>query len=326
MAGKLFIFGTVNSIEKFKEIAKIVAVNPTLFFPGFDIDPSIENKVIDSLNTDIRIMGDHNLNIIRSGGRFFLKGVNASEGNKEKVWAYLSGALPNIIDSTTSFFGESSLVQINIEFFEVGKEHKKTIGFEYPNLGMEGVGFGVDFGDFTKPTFQIAPFSVFFRALKGRHYVKEIAKPVIITRSGEKASFLAGGEVPISMVTSSGLTTNVSTIFKSVGILFDVTPRVNDDGTIWTKLNIEYSQVNEKLSSRTAPGFNSRKINTNIILKEGSAALISGLIQNSDLKQMEEIPILGSIPILGELFKSKSYANNSTELWITISAMHKKDI
>lgn len=322
-SGKIFILGKMDSIQKFKEITKVIAPRPNLFFPSFEIDIKIESKIIDSLNTDIHKMGNSNLNIIRSGERFLLKGVYSSEANKEKVWSYLSATLPNIIDSTNAFFGESNLVQINIDFFEVGKANKKDYGVKYPNLGAEGIGLSINPLSSDKPTFQIAPFSVFFRALEARNYVREIAKPVIITRSGEKASFLAGGEVPIPAVTASGPNLNVSVNFKSVGVIFDVTPRVNDDGTIWLKLNVEYSQVNEKLSFQNAPGFNSRKVNTNIILREGTTAIISGLIQNSEIKKMEGIPVLQSLPIIGELFKSKNYANDSTELWIAVSAIHK---
>lgn len=319
-AGKFFLFGKIETIQTFKKLSKIVASQPTLFFPGFDIAPEIINQVIDSMNTDLRIMGFQSIKIIQSGEKLLLKGVHTSDPNKEKTWAYVSALIPNIIDATTAFFGESKLVQINIEFFEVGKLHKKETGVQYPALGKGGFGININS---EKPIFQITPFSVLFHALEGRNYVREIAKPVIMTRSGEKATFLAGGEVPIQTVTSSSSSTNVSVTFKSIGIIFDVVPRVHDDGTIWIKLNVEYSQINEKLSYQNTPGFNSRKINTNIILNEGSAAIISGLIQNSDIKQMDGIPFLKSLPILGSLFASNAHKNDSTELWIALSAMQK---
>jgi len=325
-AGKIFLLGQVNTIEKFKEIAKIIAVYPQGFFPSFEINASILNRVLDFMNTDIRSMGDHNLVIIKRGDHILLKGVHTSESQKDKIWTYLSAVLPNLIDATNVFFGESSLVQIHFEFFEVGQGFKKNIGFKYPNLGSDAVGFMMNPDPTAKPSFQITPFSVFFQALFMRNYVREIARPVIITRSGEKATFLAGGEVPIPSVVTSASTTNSSVTFKSVGILFDVTPRVSDDGTIWIKLNAEYSQINEALSYQNTPGFNSRKISTNIILKEGSAAVISGLIQNTELKKSENIPQLHSLPIIGDLFKSRQNGKQSTELWIAISAVQKKSL
>ncbi len=325
-AGKIFIFGKIENIEQFQNISKIIAAHPKSFYPSFEIDSKIMKQVINSLNSEIRIMGDHNLNIIQRGEQILLKGTYSSQNEKEKIWIYLSSIMPNLIDLTTTYYGESSVVQINFEFFEVGRGHKKETGLSYPGLGTSGTSatFGGDSGN--KPSFQIAPFSTFFRALSARNYVREIAKPVIMTRSGEKASFLAGGEVPIPSVTINGSTSSTSVSFKSVGILFDVIPHVNDDGTIWLKLNAEYSQVNEALSYQNTPGFNSRKISTNIILKEGSAAIISGLIQNTDLKKKEEIPILSKLPIIGDFFQSKKYASNSTELWIAVSAIHKRDL
>lgn len=319
-AGKIFIFGKIDDIQKFKELSKIVASQPNIFFPGFDINPNIIHQVIDSFNTDLRIIGFENIKLIQISGKLLLKGIHVSQMNKERAWIYVSALIPNVIDATTSFFGESKLVQINLEFFEVGQLAKQNTGFEYPGLNKSG--FGISFNS-TKPVFQITPFSVLFHALEERNYVREIAKPVLITRSGEKATFLAGGEVPIQTVTSSSSSTNVSVTFKSVGIIFDVLPRVNDDGTVWIKLNVEYSQLNEKLSYQNTPGFNSRKINTNIILHEGSAAIISGLIQNSDIKKMEGIPILKSLPILGNLFQSNGRKNDTTELWIALSAVQK---
>jgi pilus assembly protein CpaC len=143
----------------------------------------------------------------------------------------------------------------------------------------------------------------------------------VITRSGEKASFLAGGEVPVVSSIGNNVSSSPSVTFKPFGILFNVTPQAQLDGSIWLKLDLEVSQVSEALSYQNIPGFTTRKVSTNIILKEGNTAVLSGLVHNKDLKQVEKFPLLGSLPILGELFKSRKFQNQDTELWVAVTAL-----
>ncbi|KAB8033217.1 pilus assembly protein N-terminal domain-containing protein [Fluviispira multicolorata] len=324
--GKIILLGNIKRYEDFRTIVKAVGTNGKLFFPSYLISPEIEEGVIHSLQSDLRIMGEKNLTIISKGGIYSLTGVSSSPVGKHRSWIFLNAILPNLVDATSHFTGDSSVVQINLEFLEVGKKEGIGGGVQAPgtrapiatslNFSPSLVGSAL-----SEPILQIAPLQFLIKALEERSFVRNLAQPVVISRSGEKASFLAGGEVPIVTTQNSQNNQSSSVTFKPFGIIFNVLPRVQSDGSIWLKLDLEVSDISELYSSQNIPGFTKRKVSTNIILKDKNLALLSGLVQAKNTKNIEKYPFLGSIPILGELFKSRKFNDEESELWIAVSAL-----
>lgn len=329
--GKIIIMGNIDSLEVFRKLVPIVAARPNLFFPIFKISKTVENAILQSIQSDMRLYGEKDLTILNKGGLYFLSGVPSSSAGKVRVWSFLSAIIPNIVDSTSNMTGDSSIVQINLEFLEVGKSERVEIGFQQPGVSAPLSG-SINFSPSTlnsgivQSTLQIAPLTTLLKALQGRSFARVLAKPVVITRSGEKATFLAGGEVPIVSSSTNSNTQTSSVNFKQFGILFQVTPVVQTNGSIWIKLDLEVSDVSDRLSYQNIPGFTTKKINTNIILKDENYAILSGLIQENNSKNVEKLPILGSIPIIGELFKSRLFKDNESELWVTISAVKENNL
>lgn len=324
-SGKLVVLGKVTKIEDFRKIAKIVSAHPTIFFPAFEFVDGIEKAVLNSVNTDLSTLGERNLIVTIRNGLFTVTGVASSPAGKVRAWNFLNGLVPNIVDATSYSSGESSVIQVNLDFLEVGKSNGMRFGFNIPGMSDASAALNFPVGQISRavaePALQIAPMNVFFKALEEKNFAREIARPVVITRSGEKASFLAGGEVPVVSSIGNNISSSSSVAFKPFGILFNVTPQAQLDGSIWLKLDLEVSQVSEALSYQNIPGFTTRKVSTNIILKEGNTAVLSGLVHNKDLKQVEKFPLLGSLPILGELFKSRRFQNQNTELWVAVTAL-----
>jgi pilus assembly protein CpaC len=320
--GKIILLGQIDSLANFRKMASFIAAKGNLFYPAYSILTELEEGVLKSVQNDLKIFGERSLYVINRGGLLTLTGVPSSPVGKLRVWNYLSGLIPNIVDATSHLSGDSELVQVNLEFLEVGRAQNLAVGFHHPTsfegaLQFAPVPLGVGIAP---PTLQIATMSSLLKALQTRTFVRNLAKPVMITRSHEKAFFLAGGEVPIvtSQVSAGGQNPHVT--FKPFGIVFYVTPRVQTDGTIWLKTDIEVSEVSDQLSYQNVPGFTTRKVNTNIILKDKNYAILSGLVQNKNSKNVSKVPLLGSIPILGELFKSRKFQDSESELWIAISA------
>ena len=322
---KIILLGEIKNLSNLIQLAKIVSIQPSLFFPTYHIPTDLEESLLTLTQNELKLFGERNLKVLNQQGLFTVIGVPSSPTGKIKAWNYLSGLVPNVVDAMSLQVGDSSLVQINLDFLELGSGKKTEFGFK--NSIMSSIGGDLNFpsGLVTKsnlePSLQIGSISAFFKAIQNSSFAREIAKPVVITRSGEKASFLAGGEVPLVTSTATTASTTSNVTYKPFGILFNVTPRVQVDGSIWIKLDLEVSQISESLSVNGIPGFTSRKVNTHIILNEGTTAILSGLIQNKDVKQVEKIPILGSIPIIGELFKSRNFQENNTELWVAVTAL-----
>jgi len=324
--GKIILLGKITSLENFRKIAKHISARANLFYPAYSIPEELEMGVLKSAQRDLRIFGERNLTLFSRSGAITLTGVPSSPAGKHRALVYLNALIPNLLDATADMQGESSIVQVNLEFLEVGRSENQEVGFTPP--GMQSPLSGtLNFepsslaSKITTPVLQIAPLSYLFKALQERSFVRNLAKPVIITRSGEKASFLAGGEVPIITNTATSSGQNSSVTYKPFGILFNLVPRTQIDGSIWLKLDLEVSDISEELSSQGVPGFTSRKISTNIVLKDEKWAILSGLVHTKNSKSVDKFPILGSIPILGELFKSRHFQDKDSELWIAISAL-----
>jgi pilus assembly protein CpaC len=324
--GKIIVLGNIRSLQAFRKLASVVAARSHLFFPAYSILKEIENSILKSAQSDLKLFGERDLVIVNRGGLYTLTGVPSSPAGKHRSWLYLSALIPNIVDSTSNMTGDSAIVQVNLEFLEVGKSERIGAGFQQPGMsspisGTLNFAPSILSSGIAQPTLQIASLTSLLKALQERSFARNLAKPVVITRSGEKASFLAGGEVPIVSTSSTSNGQNSSVTFKPFGILFNVTPIVQTDGTIWVKLDLEVSDISEQLSYQNVPGFTTRKVNTNIILKDKNYAILSGLVQTKNSKNVEKFPILGAIPIIGELFKSRKFKDDESELWVAVSAI-----
>jgi len=142
-----------------------------------------------------------------------------------------------------------------------------------------------------------------------------LAEPRLSARSGGKAEFLAGGEIPV--VTSSISGTDVE--YKEFGIILNISPIVDDENNIMATINTEVSAVDLANAVDGVPAFITRKTTTDVFMKDGETLVLSGLIDRSLGESIDKFPILGDIPILGALFRSTSWNNDLTELVIFVT-------
>lgn len=152
--------------------------------------------------------------------------------------------------------------------------------------------------------------------LQTKGVARVLAQPKLVTKSGSKAKFLAGGEIPIPIRGSDG---ELTVEFKQVGVILDFSPVADPDGFIATKINVEVSAVDYSVEVLGIPGFTSRKTDMEMNVQAGQTMVISGMLQSEDSKSVGKVPGLGSIPILGELFKSRAFQEKSTELVIFVT-------
>lgn len=147
-----------------------------------------------------------------------------------------------------------------------------------------------------------------------------LASPNLTALSGETASFLAGGEIPIPLSTGLG---QVSVEYKQYGISLAFTPTVLSDGRISMRVRPEVSQLDQasavRLSNFLIPGISTRRAETTVELGSGQSFMIGGLLSSEGSNTVEKAPFLGDIPILGNLFKSSSYRRQETELVIVVT-------
>jgi pilus assembly protein CpaC len=151
-------------------------------------------------------------------------------------------------------------------------------------------------------------------------FVTTLAQPNLTAISGETASFLAGGEIPIPV--SQGLG-NISIEYKQYGVSLAFTPTVLGDGRIAMRVRPEVSQLTATgsvtLEGFTIPGITTRRTETTVELGSGQAMMIGGLLSNSHNNSFDKAPGLANLPILGALFRSNSFRRSETELVIVVT-------
>ena len=144
---------------------------------------------------------------------------------------------------------------------------------------------------------------------------KLLAEPMLNTRSGESATFLAGGEFPIPVPQDGGNTIE----FKEYGVKLEIEPVADDSGNIQSSIVTEVSTLDFSVQSQGVPGLLSRKTESVINARNGETIVIAGIVNSEQSKAVSKVPWLGDIPIIGELFKSKDYQNKKSELVVFVT-------
>jgi pilus assembly protein CpaC len=144
----------------------------------------------------------------------------------------------------------------------------------------------------------------------------ELATPQLSAKSGGSADFLVGGQVPIPTSSTLGTTT---VEYKDYGIKLHLEPLVNANGDISAKIETELSKIDPSVMVGPYPGFITRRANTEMNVHEGETIVISGLIDANASNTLDKMPGLGQIPILGELFRSRSFQANRTDLVVFVT-------
>ena len=161
-------------------------------------------------------------------------------------------------------------------------------------------------------------------ALQVKGLLQILAEPNVLAQNGKQASFLAGGEFPFPSVSSgTGGTPMVTIQFREFGVRLTFTPTITPRGTIHLEVAPEVSALDFtnglSVSGFIVPALTTRKLDTQVELREGQSFAIGGLLDNRTTNTLEKMPFIGDIPILGKLFQSKSVTKQNTELIVIVT-------
>lgn len=158
------------------------------------------------------------------------------------------------------------------------------------------------------------------RALEERSLARRLAEPNLVTTSGDTASFLAGGEFPFPV---SAADNRITIEFKQFGVALAFTPTVLAGSLINLKIAPEVSDIDPTnsvtVNSVRIPGLAVRRANTTVELKDGQSLAIAGLLQHNHSKAQAQLPWIGSVPVLGALFRSAEYQKSESDLVIIVT-------
>jgi pilus assembly protein CpaC len=161
-------------------------------------------------------------------------------------------------------------------------------------------------------------------ALETKGLARRLAEPDLVALSGDTASFLAGGEVPVPVVQpSSGSTPTITVDYKPFGVQLTFMPTVLANGVINLRLTPSVSELDYTngvtQNGFTIPALTKREARTTIELRDGQSFAIAGLLQTEGLRNIDQVPWLGSVPVLGSLFRSSGYQNHETDLVVIVT-------
>jgi pilus assembly protein CpaC len=280
-------------------------------------------SAIEQVNKVLRKVGlaDVQANLI--SGKMFLEGSVGSEEDMNKARAVARAYGLDAENLIT--MGRSLMVEVDVEFVEVRRTGLDRIGIRWPSsVGATGEATLTHTpwfeGSGQAPPSQLglnvlSDTSMTLEMLFSDGYARLLAQPRLVCASGSKAQFLAGGEVPVVVINDR--TVNVE--YKDFGVKLDVAPVADARGNINMELLAEVSQVDESLRTLGVPGFRTRRVKTSVTVREGQSIVLSGLFTNEESKAVQRFPLLGNIPIIGELFKSREFRQDRSNLVVFVT-------
>jgi pilus assembly protein CpaC len=272
-------------------------------------------------NSDVKI---HTIN-----GRIRLSGSVVDEYSMQKVLEIVDQyGSPAVINTMTISGGRQ--VNLEVRILEAQRDAGRQLGVQWGG-SVGGVTATIGNNSADSPSSGAKSFSSFvatvlsgatgtslnatINALETKRLVRTLAEPNLTTLSGIKASFLAGGQVPIRVRASDGSTTLE---YRDFGVRLVFTPVVLDGGRIQIHLTPEVSNIGS-FTTAGDPIFNTRTLDATVELRDGQSFSVAGLLQNNTNLSQDQLPWISDVPVIGSLFKSSGYKKHDTELVVIVT-------
>jgi pilus assembly protein CpaC len=261
-------------------------------------------------------------------GRVRLSGTVTDQESMQKVLDVVGQfGSPAVVNTLTLTGGQQ--VNLEVRILEAKRNAARELGVKWSG-SIAGVSLNVANGP-GNPVAGANSFSSFatnvlsglsganltatINALESNGLVRTLAEPNLTTLSGVKASFLAGGQIPIRTNDNNG---NATVIYRDFGVRLIFTPVVLDGDRIQIHLTPEVSSITG-FTEAADPIFSARTLDAMVELRGGQSFSVAGLLQNDTTLAQNQLPWVGSVPVLGALFKSSSYQKNETELVVIVT-------
>jgi len=244
----------------------------------------------------------------------------------------------NLVD----FYDDVMSVEIDVEVLEIEKTEMDTLGLSWNKTITFSEGTAVpdrfQLDNLFNPTdtlkilsdWRTSTFNATLNFLKQNNKARTLSRPKIVCLSGKEAKLLVGGERPIikssstTAPTTGGSTTSYEVEYKDYGITLTIKPIIKENDEIQVALNTEITEVDTTQSQTvgggvSTPGFKKRNAETELTVLDGQTVFLAGLIKNKKTDDRDSISGLGSIPIIGALFRNRDFDHVDTEIVITLT-------
>ena len=242
------------------------------------------------------------------GDKLIIEGENLSDSDQAKI-SRLAQRYPELLDFTSQV-GWDKMVLLDVQVIEIPSARLQEMGVRWDStlpLPLSGAG-GL-------PGLR-GLLSARLSALAQTGEATILAQPQLLARSGATASFEAGGEVPYTTTNKDGRT---STSFKKYGVSLNITPQVDRNLAVRSKIDIEVSSVDQTLASSSGPALKVRRASTEFNVRSGQTLVLGGFLSRERTRDREGVPGLSEIPVVGGLFGVNRDHYRETELAIFVT-------
>jgi len=294
-AGRLVLTGTASNAHIVEDLSKMAGAYSAQVVNSVRVPLAHERQVV----LEVKFAEVDRTALLQLGANYFTPGTG-----------HITGTL------STGQFGGTSIQTSSATTTTVGTTTQTSVTATPPTLNITNpLNLFLFRSDIN--------FGVAIQALQARDVLEILAEPNLMAVSGQKATFLAGGEFPFPVVSGSTGLPTVTISFRPFGVKLDFTAFVQEDNTLRLHVAPEVSTLDFSqavtLSGFTVPAISTRRAETEVELKDGQSFGIAGLLDHRATTQMSKIPGIGDIPILGQLFRSRSINKNNTELLVLVT-------
>ncbi|MFN2511206.1 MAG: type II and III secretion system protein family protein [Pyrinomonadaceae bacterium] len=331
-------FGQVNFIAWEKSTGRFVI---------FDVYVRTNLSLIDS---QIRaLFPKDDIRLSQANGSVVISGKVSDPRIATQTEAVVQAAGFKTVNLLESPVKDTTQIQLQVRVAEVSRNRMRELGTAYSYQGSPGAGGFLNSGQGPGSLSKVdggllggtlaSSLNLFvmggntlamIRALQQQGALRALAEPNLIAMDGQQASFLAGGEFPVPIVQSGGDRSTVSIIFKEYGVRLNFKPTIIDEDHIRLELEPEVSTLDfvngVKFEGFLIPALRVRRAKTGVELRDGQSFALAGLLDNNETQTLSKVPGLGDIPILGNLFRSKQFQKNESELMFIVTAQIVKPV
>lgn len=278
------------------------------------------------------------------GDKVIVEGDDLSDADQGRI-AMLARRYPQVVDFTGQL-GWERMVMMDVKVVEMPRSRLRELGVRWDGASTGGLNAGLAWdaavgrplraaaggaeqrpGDSpialpfpsTSPAGYLgvnALLSARIQAMAQSGEAVILAQPQLSARSGSTARFLAGGEVPYATVDRNGAS---NTTFKPYGVTLQIAPRVDAGGTVRSVIDVEVSAVDASVAASGGPALKVRRTSTEFNVRSGETLVLSGFLSREQSQDLDGLPGLSSLPILGPLFGSRRFQRRETELAIFVT-------
>ena len=270
--------------------------------------PGIKASLLEQAHSLLTARGLTAVRVSNAGHRFFLEGTVSAPNDVEHAFEIVQSVLPNIENHLAIPIRVDPTISVRVFILELSRQAHLVLGLSWPTSIQSAFIFSPTAALFS-PTWFAS-----LNHLSSNGQARILAEPMLAVKNGSQAELSAGGEIPIRI---TGRHEN-KVVWKHYGLKIKIHVVGVAGKHIRTKIDTQSSQLDEATAVDGVPGVRSTAMATEVDALEGQPILLTGLFHSESAKDVDKVPLIGSIPLIGELFKSRRFRDRESELLVAL--------